>query len=132
MYYHTYDNTETLEEAALQKLLQWISNLRCIPDRKAQDFVNIQRQNGQICLTMSGLFNHRSAFVIDILKRIAVIMPGSYGLLYIHNEEDDKGEIDYSNEFVVWKLARGNLTLEKDPFLSPCIEDFFNPSRVDM
>ncbi|EMN00281.1 hypothetical protein LEP1GSC021_1514 [Leptospira noguchii str. 1993005606] len=43
MYYHTYDNTETLEEAALQKLLQWISNLRCIPDRKAQDFINIQR-----------------------------------------------------------------------------------------
>ncbi|UOG37232.1 hypothetical protein MAL08_14360 [Leptospira noguchii] len=73
MYYHTYDNSETLEEVALQKLLQWISNLHCIPDRKAQDFVNIQRQNGQICLTMYGLFNHRSAFVIDIFKGIAVI-----------------------------------------------------------
>ncbi|WP_230489909.1 Imm7 family immunity protein [Leptospira noguchii] len=34
---------------------------------------------------MSGLFNHRSVFVIDIFKRIAVIMPGSYGILYIHN-----------------------------------------------
>ncbi|WP_255297566.1 Imm7 family immunity protein [Leptospira kirschneri] len=44
---------------------------------------------------------------------------GSYGLLYIHDEEDDKNEIDHSNEFVVWKLARGHLNQEKDPFLSP-------------
>ncbi|EMO05921.1 hypothetical protein LEP1GSC116_1198 [Leptospira interrogans serovar Icterohaemorrhagiae str. Verdun HP] len=43
-------------------------------------------------------------------------MPGSYGLLYIQDEEDDKNEIDHSNEFVVWKLARGHLNQEKDPF----------------
>lgn len=43
-------------------------------------------------------------------------MPGSYGLLYIHDDEDDKDEIDHSNEFVVWKLARGHLNQEKDPF----------------
>ncbi|EKO16524.1 immunity 7 family protein [Leptospira kirschneri] len=55
---------------------------------------------------MSGLFNHRSALIIDIFKKISDIMPGSYGLLYIHDEEDDKNEIDHSNEFVVWKLAR--------------------------
>ncbi|EJO71291.1 Imm7 family immunity protein [Leptospira kirschneri] len=63
---------ETLEEVSLQKLLQWLS------DRKVQDFVNIQRSNGQICLTMSGLFNHRSALIIDIFKKISDIMPGSY------------------------------------------------------
>nr|WP_042784685.1 hypothetical protein [Leptospira interrogans] len=66
--YHTHDIVETLEETAFQKLLQWLS------DKKVQDFVNIQRSNGQICLTMSGLFNHRSALIIDIFKKISDII----------------------------------------------------------
>ncbi|WP_061270413.1 Imm7 family immunity protein [Leptospira interrogans] len=56
-------------------------------------------------------------------------MPGSYGLLYIQDE------IDHSNEFVVWKLARGHLNQEKDPFLSPCIssiENSFDPLRANL
>ncbi|ASV05341.1 Imm7 family immunity protein [Leptospira interrogans] len=84
---------------------------------------------------MSGLFNHRSALIIDIFKKISDIMPGSYGLLYIHDDEDDKDEIDHSNEFVVWKLARGHLNQEKDPFLSPCIssiENSFDPLRANL
>ncbi|KRF32213.1 hypothetical protein ASG93_04815 [Paenibacillus sp. Soil787] len=61
-------------------------------------------------------------------------LPGSYGLLYVHNDEDFKGEDDNSNNFIVWKLARGKLTQEKDNYLSPYIpvvEDEYDPSRND-
>lgn len=84
---------------------------------------------------MSGLFNHRSALIIDIFKKFRTLLPGSYGLLYIQDEEDDKNGIDHSNEFVVWKLARGHLNQEKDPFLSPCIssiENSFDPLRANL
>ncbi|WP_033108903.1 Imm7 family immunity protein [Leptospira interrogans] len=53
----------------------------------------------------------------------------------MQDEEDDKNGIDHFNEFVVWKLARGHLNQEKDPFLSPCIssiENSFDPLRANL
>lgn len=46
-------------------------------------------------------------------------LPDSYGLLYVHDDEDNKRGSDYSNEFRVWRLARGACEETTDPFLSP-------------
>jgi hypothetical protein len=65
---------------------------------------------------------------------VAENLPGSYGLLYVHDDEDIQDEEDNSNTFVVWKITRGKLTQEKDNYLSPCIpviEDEYDPSRND-
>ena len=43
----------------------------------------------------------------------------SYGLLYVHDDEDGAHGLDHSNEFRVWRLAGGRLEEVADPFLSP-------------
>ena len=53
-----------------------------------------------------------------MLKSIGKYAPGSYGILYVHNDEDIEG---LSNEFQVWRLVRGNLEKQKDYYLSPCV-----------
>ncbi len=90
----------------------------------------IKRRNGLDSFLISGLHNHRSEYVIDIFRWIATELAGSYGLLYIRDDED----LENNNCFIVWKLAREVLTKESDPFLSPCIptvEDKFDPIRSD-
>ncbi|GIO83997.1 hypothetical protein J25TS5_09290 [Paenibacillus faecis] len=94
------------------------------------NLVTIKRYNGQDSILISGLHNHKSSYVVEIFKWIAEHTVGSYGLLYTRDDEDPVDE----NRFVVWKLARGELRKETDPFLSPCIpkiEDEFDPTRND-
>jgi hypothetical protein len=69
--------------------------------------------------------------VIDLFRRVATELPFSYGLLYVHDDEDSLWDItdeqiarhgnNYDNEFRVWRLARGEFEERADPFLSPYI-----------
>jgi hypothetical protein len=58
----------------------------------------------------------------ELLNKVAERLVGSYGLVYIWNDED----LENYNNFVVYKLARGQVRKESDPFLSPC-----NPTIED-
>jgi len=52
----------------------------------------------------------------------------SYGLLYVHNDEDR----DRSNEFVVYRLAQGAITQFPDSLLSPfvpTVDDGLTPEQ---
>jgi Immunity protein 7 len=77
---------------------------------------------------VAGNTNHRSQAiqdVFDLYAYISSVAPGSYGILYMHDDE----EIGFENEFRVYVLTRGNLTVHKDPFLSPyfpVVEDEYN------
>ncbi|MGR6542089.1 Imm7 family immunity protein [Paenibacillus tundrae] len=51
------------------------------------------------------------------MKTIGVMAPGSYGMLYVFNDEHPK----HFNEFNVYVLTRGNVEERNDPFLSPLI-----------
>jgi hypothetical protein len=62
--------------------------------------------------------------------------PGSYGLFYVHDDEDlievkyyGRGEQDFSNEFRVHRIANGQVTELADPFLSPIVPTL-NPSDL--
>jgi hypothetical protein len=73
-------------------------------------------------LSVHGLHNHRQDAVIHLYTWIADRFPACYGLLYIWDDEDtQRTGSDYSNCFRVWRLVRGQVTEENDPFLSPCI-----------
>ncbi|HEY9060727.1 MAG TPA: Imm7 family immunity protein, partial [Pseudobacteroides sp.] len=51
---------------------------------------------------------------------------GSYGILCIHDDEDERG---FDNDFRVHVLSRGIIVEKADPFLSPFIltvEDVFS------
>jgi hypothetical protein len=93
--------------------------------------IGIRVVNANYMLWYAGCTNHWSTElddIFDLLKSIATEAPGSYGLLYLWDDED----FQHENEFRVWKLAKGVLTEEQDPFLSPCvpmIEDSENDSE---
>jgi len=77
--------------------------------------------NGEYRILVSGLSNHKAQEaeeVFELYKYVAKIARGSYGLLYVRDDEDIAG---LDNEFVVHVLVRGNFTIQKDTFLSPFI-----------
>lgn len=76
--------------------------------------------NGECCFQCSLYTNHwggRNQDVLNAYYLIAKKAVGSYGLLYVH---DDEAKID-SDVFVVYKLVRGKVERIFDNLLSPFI-----------
>ena len=76
--------------------------------------------NGEVFFQYSLYTNHWSDDCKELLKLFELISEkaeGSYGLLYILNDESDS---DY-NYFVVYRLARGKLEKALDSFFSPFV-----------
>ena len=127
IHHHTHDTDPVLQTACWDALSTYVDDIRC-------DFVRLQRYNGCDSLTIAGQHNHRNEYVIDLFRWIAANAPGSYGILYIRDDEDAKRDSDFTNVFRVWTLCRGDLTERDDPFLSPAIpivEDEYDDSRGD-
>jgi len=84
-------------------------------------FADVKAINGQYFLILHGLPNRRreeAEAVDDLLRFVASHLPGSYGLLY---ERDDSMPVPPGpGAFRVRVLARGNVAVRLDPFLSPC------------
>jgi hypothetical protein len=81
---------------------------------------------GILLFTVSS--NHRSSSVWNMMSWIAENGPGSYGLFYTHDDEDQighhsygRGQHDFRNEFRVHRIANGQVTEFADPFLSPIV-----------
>lgn len=86
-----------------------------------ENLLRIDYCNGEASVTATKFANHFSddiKGIIDFFKRITLVAPGSYGLLYLHNDEDTNG---FNNAFQVFVLSKGNFKLHQDPFLSPYI-----------
>lgn len=80
-------------------------------------------------LTSNGVCNHRLEPLFELFEWLAENGPGSYGLLYFRDGEDEEDD----NRFRIWRLARGTIDKTWDHLLSPCvpvIEDAIDPSRI--
>ena len=71
-----------------------------------------------------------------MLKWIARNGSGSYGLLFVHDDEDlidnhsyGRGNVDHSNVFRVHRIANGQLSEMSDPFFGPIVPNL-NPSEL--
>lgn len=125
--YHTHDTDIVRQDRCWDKLVEYMET---IPN----EHVWMQRYNGCDSVLVAGQHNHRSEYVIELFRWIANNAPGSYGILYIRDDEDCSRKSDFSNEFRVWRLCRGTLQEQDDPFLSPAIptvEDPYEESRGD-
>ena len=73
--------------------------------------------------------NHRGVkpTAIELLEWLAEHGPGSFGLAYLHDDEDVRDGTDHSNEFRVWRLCGGSIEELSDPFLSPIVPNL-NPT----
>jgi len=125
--YHTHDTDSAIQDRCWQQLAEYVAT---IPN----NLVQLQRYNGCDSMHVAGQHNHRSEYIIELFQWVAENAPGSYGILYIRDDEDQSRDNDYSNCFRVWRLCRGQLTERDDPFLSPAIptvEDPYDESRGD-
>ena len=86
-----------------------------------ESLLRISYSNGASVLTVTRFTNHFSddlRGIIDLFRWLAKEAPGSYGLVYLYDDENKTG---FNNDFQVFVLSRGTLRLQKDPFLSPYI-----------
>lgn len=122
------EDETTTEQQAIAAIQECINTMSC--DMSSNLVADIRQLNGQAQIHLAGFTNHRSTVVDEALRLLAFVgnvAPGSYGLLYVHDDEDIPGYsagndgIDHSNEFIVYVLARGQLTRKRDPFLSPLV-----------
>lgn len=88
-------------------------------------FFKLSSLNGSHFLSIGLYHNHDvgySDLVYNLLIDICKLAPGTYGIVYIRNDED----VDNYNKFKILKIAKGQLSVEEDHLLSPCnpiIED---------
>ena len=65
--------------------------------------------------------NHRGNAVWELIDFIRLQSSGSYGVVYIHDDEDDGRRTgqDLTGSFRVWRILDGELTEHEDPLFSP-------------
>jgi hypothetical protein len=83
---------------------------------------------GRFHVWVSASPNHHLDQIFGLFQLIAEMAPGSYGLLYVWDDEHEP----YNNEFRVWRLLRGRVEEMADSFLSPripTIEDPYHPMK---
>lgn len=96
--------------------------IRSIEDRirehdATNEFYDLRYLNGSFHLSIQAAHNHRSDTAIRFFEWIAEIAGGSYGLLYIHDDEDiARGN---ENRFMVWRMKKGQVDEVNDFLLSP-------------
>ena len=125
---NTYETDDEADAELLTTLTEQVGFVRTT-DVKVHLDIGL---NGDLhVLSVAGHRNHRYEPIVELFQWLASHSSGSYGLLYLLDDEDfQRG--DHTNEFRVWRLARGVLEEQSDPFLSPFIptvEDSFDPGR---
>ena len=123
----SYKNDDTVDDlldddkmdALRQQIADHIQELGLHRSRQAANpFAEIRPLNYTTHLWLSGSNNHAvwHKAIMDLFTFIATVAPGSYGLLYVENDEDPEHA---NQQFRVWVLARGAFVERGDPFLSP-------------
>jgi hypothetical protein len=107
------EESDTLKEV-INELNQYIQLLAGF-----NQFFEIKPLNGFYTLFVGLNHNHDNGYydlVHQLLNEIGTQAPGSYGVVYVRNHEDN---FDF-NKFKVLKIARGIVTEEDDKLISPC------------
>jgi len=94
----------------------------------ASAFAELRVLNGRVMLLVHGYLNRRRAEageVVDLIKAVSALLPGSYGLLYELDEEVETE--DGRAAFSVTVIKRGGCFGASDPFLSPTIPTIEDP-----
>ena len=119
------DNYEENTARLFENLKEKISSL----SESMRKSFSYSEMNEMSAILVSGFRNHRQPEVIEVFEWLAEQSNSSYGLLYVHDDEDHERGADYENVFRAYRLVRGHLVECDDPFLSPVIpilEDAYN------
>jgi hypothetical protein len=90
--------------------------------------IDIYPCSDKYCMWVTGSPNHKSyqeSFSpIELFKYVGTISTGSYGILYVLDDEDLVNEND--NYFKVFVLKNGKVNEYRDKFLSPVMPNIFS------
>lgn len=114
------DEDVAARDAALGKLNDSIN-----ANADGWSFVELTHSNGADFLLLHGLRNHRQPWVLELFETAGNLAPGSYGVLYIDDDEDP----EYSNEMQVFLMRRGKVVRHRDEHFSPCIPTLEDESK---
>jgi hypothetical protein len=87
----------------------------------ANETLDVRWANGSVHVWVAGSHNHRDEAVIGLFRSIAEAAPGSYGVMYVLDDE-----VSYTWERLV--MRRGAVSREVDTSLSPHIGVVEDPS----
>lgn len=114
--FETYEDEDLLPQAEIESITQKVKNIIL----KTDCGIELQYMNGFSFISTLFCSNHRTKEVDDIIetyKSIAEIATGSYGIIYVRDDED---EVHY-NEFQIYTFRKGSCTYKADADFSPCI-----------
>ncbi|MFJ6573424.1 Imm7 family immunity protein [Streptomyces sp. NPDC091292] len=112
------DDDETRLRQIVDELRRYIAQMG------SPYLLDLRWMNGAPFIHLGGSSNHRSSpDVVELFERVAVVAPGSYGLLHFHDDE----EPDRENEIRVLRLVRGTITQHREVLLSPYIPTVEDP-----
>ncbi|MEV7119539.1 Imm7 family immunity protein [Kitasatospora griseola] len=103
------------EQARLRSLVEAIEERA--REAGGHGLLDVRWINGEPFLHLGGFRNHADPEILAFYREVGVRAPGSYGLLYVHDEEDRA----HADEFVVHRMVRGQVSVHADAHLSPCI-----------
>ncbi|MET7364764.1 Imm7 family immunity protein [Streptomyces sp. NPDC005566] len=107
------------------RLRQTVDDLRLRIAQIASPYLlDLRWMNGEPFIHLGGCSNHYSPpHAVDLFEYVAVVAPGSYGLLHVRDDEDSGRE----NDVRVLRLVRGVVTHHTEALLSPCIPTLEDP-----
>lgn len=113
------DDSETLLKEILEELREKIYLLM---NEMSDVDIRLQSKNGIYQISLFGAANHKGYTweqVLILIKWIAENAIGSYGLIYMLDDEDITNENE--DKFIVLCLKKGKISILKDQYFSPLV-----------
>jgi hypothetical protein len=119
--YHGWITLRSTAEAVDDEPPLRLDEIQALVDELAgYALMDLQPMNGTYFIHLGGNPNRSGVHGAEIHTLFAEVgrhAPGSYGLLYVHDDEDPDRRLD----FRVFRLARGTVTEHADHLLSPVV-----------
>ncbi len=112
----TYKDEDNYTDETLEDIMRQVN--RIIENSGTQ--LSLQYMNGTPFLTTLLCANHRTNEtdnIIETYKSIAKTATGSYGIIYLRDDEDK----EHYNEFQIYIFKKGECIYKTDDIFSPCI-----------
>jgi hypothetical protein len=107
------ERTHDPSDATVERVRQLLADAPVVAD--LGNVADLRHSNGDWHVWLAGLRNHRQPWVLELFEQIGDVASGSYGLLHVHDDEDQENW----NDWLCWTMLRGRLEGSREERLSP-------------
>lgn len=104
------------DSSALEAIVQGATAL-CAEKSDGEGIAEVELRNGLYFVILHGFRNHKQSWVEELFSEIGTLGKGSYGTLYIRDDEDPQ----HNNAVQLFVMRRGIVSREAEEHLSPCV-----------